>query len=157
MTTSTPHRRLADSLGAGSADRSRHDQRTSDGWLRSHRSWLGVDAVVTGVNGVGYLALASVLDGPLGLSAGALRTIGAGLTAFAVLVAITGARRTAAPRGSTAIITVNAIWVIASLAVAVIGPGDPSIIGRLWIVAQALVVGAMACGQSRSLTNRGDR
>ena len=42
------------------------------------RPALRLDAVVTGVNGAGYLLGAPLLDGPLGLSAGLLRSGGPG-------------------------------------------------------------------------------
>lgn len=47
------------------------------------RTVLKLDAAVTGVNGLAYLAAAEVLDGPLGISAALLRPAGAALFAFA--------------------------------------------------------------------------
>ncbi|WP_199583226.1 hypothetical protein [Blastococcus sp. TF02-09] len=47
---------------------------------------LGLDAVVTGVNGAAYLLGAALLDGPLGLSPGLLRGVGVVLLGYAAAV-----------------------------------------------------------------------
>ena len=53
---------------------------------------MRVDAVVTGANGVAYLALAGPLEDLLGLSEPLLRGVGAFLVVFAVFVALLGTR-----------------------------------------------------------------
>lgn len=52
----------------------------------ARRRWFGLDAVVTGANALGYLALGAWLSEQLGATAATYRTIGAGLVLFAVSV-----------------------------------------------------------------------
>lgn len=105
---------------------------------------LKLDAVVTGANGVAYLALAGPLSDLLGPSAGLLRGIGAFLLAFAAVVWITGTRREI-PRGPVAaIVAANGAWAAGSIVAAIAGWADPTTTGTVWIVLQAIVVGAFA-------------
>jgi hypothetical protein len=105
---------------------------------------LRLDAVVTAANGAAYLALAGPLEDLLGLSPDLLRPAGAALLAFAAAVWLTAARRPASRGAVLAIVAVNALWVTASLALAVLGWGSPTTAGTVWVVLQALVVAAFA-------------
>ena len=106
------------------------------------RPALLVDAAVTGVNGLAYLAAAGPLEDLLGLPASWLRIAGVVLVAFAAFVALTARRPDA---GSVAaIVAVNAAWVVGSLAFAIAGWGSPETVGTVWIVLQALVVAGFA-------------
>lgn len=108
------------------------------------RSALSLDAMVTGANGLAYLALAPVVDGFLGVPAPALYAIGAFLTAFAVGVALT-ARQEIPHRGATAlIIGSNAAWVVASVVVAATGAMSPTTAGTVWTLMQAGTVALFA-------------
>lgn len=115
------------------------------------RLCFGVDAVVTAANGAGYLALAGLLDGVLGADAAALRAVGAFLLGFGLLVGGYALRRAAGARAGWVLVTVNALWVVASLVVAAAGPGDLTTAGRVWIVLQALVVGGLSVLQAGTL------
>ena len=99
---------------------------------------LILDAGVTGLNGVAYLAAAGPLEDLLGLPAAWLRTAGVVLVAFAALVALASRRPSAA--AVRAIIAVNAAWVAGSIVFAIAGWGSPETAGTVWIVLQALVV-----------------
>ena len=106
------------------------------------RPALIVDAAVTGLCGVAYLAAAGPLEDLLGLPAAWLRAAGAVLLAFAVLVALAPRRPTAA--AVRAIVAVNALWVVGSIVFALAGWGSPDTAGTVWIVLQALVVAGFA-------------
>ena len=106
------------------------------------RPALLLDAAVTGVNGVAYLAAAGPLEDLLGLPAAWLRTAGIVLVAFAAFVALVSRRPSAA--AVAAIVAVNALWVAGSLVFAVAGWGSPETAGTVWIVLQALVVAGFA-------------
>jgi hypothetical protein len=113
---------------------------------------LGLDAAVTGVNAVAYLAAASVLDGVLGLPAQALRGVGVFLLAFTAVVAVLASRRTVHLGAVRAVVAVNVLWVVDSVAAAVVGWGSPTAVGTTWIVLQAAVVAAFAGLQLRCVT-----
>ena len=105
---------------------------------------LKLDAVVTGANGLAYLAVAGPLEDLLGVDAAAQRPIGAFLMLFAAGVWVVATRSAIAPRAVMAIAGANALWVIASLAFAIAGVSSPTTVGSVWIVLQALVVGGFA-------------
>ena len=114
---------------------------------------LRLDAVVTGANGIAYLALAGVLDGPLGIEASALRPIGAFLIVFAIAVAAVSLRERPAPGAVRVIIAANLIWAADSLIVLIGGWLDPSTVGAVWIAVQAIVVAGFAGLQAAALRN----
>ncbi|RFU20213.1 hypothetical protein [Geodermatophilus marinus] len=113
---------------------------------------LRLDAVVTGLNGAGYLLAAGPVGDLLGLPAGWLRGAGAFLLAYAVAVWVV-ADRPAAP-AVRAVIAGNALWAAGSLAVALTGAGTPTTTGTAWIVLQAAVVAAFAAAQAAGLRRR---
>lgn len=109
---------------------------------------LRVDAAVTGVTGVAYLALAGPLGDLFDLPAGFLRGIGAFLVVFAVAVWLAALR----PRPlAAAVIAANVPWVLASVALAMFDLYEPSTIGVVWIVLQAITVGLFAVLQIAGL------
>ena len=111
---------------------------------------LKLDAVVTGANGVAYLAAAGPLEDLLGVDAAVQRPIGAFLMLFAAGVWLVATRPAISHRAVMAIAGANALWVIASLAVAIAGVSSPTTAGTVWIVLQALVVGGFAFLQAAS-------
>jgi hypothetical protein len=119
-----------------------------DGLLRLA---LQTDAVVTGANGLGYLALAGVLDSPLGVPASFLRAIGAFLLAFAALVWLVGAARRINAGAVEGIIAANALWVGASVALVAADLHSPATAGAVWAILQAIVVAGFAALQSAGL------
>jgi hypothetical protein len=102
------------------------------------RDVMRFDAVVTGANGIAYLALAEPLAELLGLSSPLLRGVGAFLVVFAAFVALAGTR---APM---AVIAANVAWASGSIVAAIAGWGTPETVGTIWIVLQAITVGAFA-------------
>jgi hypothetical protein len=116
---------------------------------------LRLDAAVTGANGVAYLALADVLDGPLGISAGVMRPIGAFLVAFAIAVYAVSATEGVNRAAVRAVVAANAIWAADSLIVLAANWTTPTTLGGVWIALQALVVAGFAALQAITLRRAG--
>jgi hypothetical protein len=104
---------------------------------------LAADAVVTGGNGLIYLAFAAPVSTLLGPGAGLLRGIGAFLLGYGVAVGFLATRRPISPAATKVVIALNVVWPIGSVA-AVTGAADFTTIGTVWTVVQALVVAAFA-------------
>lgn len=109
---------------------------------------LKLDAIVTGVNGVAYIAAAGALDDVLGLEPWITRSIGGFLVVFALCVWLVAARAIPSRAMVTAVIEANLTWAVGSLAFAALAVSSPSAAGTVWIVVQALVVGGFAALQS---------
>lgn len=117
------------------------------------RLWFGADAVITGANALVYLAAAGPLAELLGGEATTYRALGAFLALYAAGVALY-ARGSLAPAGGWTIVGANAVWVAASLDAALTGALDLGTAGRVWVLAQALVVAELALLQARGLRRR---
>jgi hypothetical protein len=115
------------------------------------RAALGLDAAVTGVNGIAYLAGASLLDGALGMPAGFLRGVGAFLIVFAACVAYAATREQVNRTAVYAIIALNALWVVDSIALVALGWYDPTTGGSVWTILQAGVVAGFAALQAYAI------
>ncbi len=118
------------------------------------RQALRLDALVTGLNGAAYLAAAPFLDDLLGLPAGPLQAVGAFLLAYSGVVWAVGSRPRIDPRAAGAVVVVNLLWALDSVALAATGWGSPTTAGTVWIVLQAGVVGAFAALQWLGLRAR---
>ncbi|WP_433518332.1 hypothetical protein ACQP2T_24070 [Nonomuraea sp. CA-143628] len=105
---------------------------------------LASDAVVTGVNGLVYLAAAGPASDLLGPDAGLLRAIGVFLLAYGAAVGLLAGRRTISPAATKAVIALNAAWTLASVAAVVTGATEFTTPGAVWAIGQALVVGVFA-------------
>jgi hypothetical protein len=112
---------------------------------------LKLDAVITGANGLAYLAAGGLLDGPLGLPASFLHAIGAFLIVFAACVWYTATRDRLNGRAVAAVVAVNAIWVVDSIVVGATGAYDPTTGGSIWIALQAVVVAGFAALQAYAM------
>ncbi|QPP08127.1 hypothetical protein G4Z16_18905 [Streptomyces bathyalis] len=104
---------------------------------------LKLDGVVTGLNGIGYLALATVLDSLLGIETSVQYPIGAFLLVYAIGVLAAGTRPSMNKNALGAVIAVNFLWAVASI-VTLFSFLSPTLAGEVWIVLQALVVGLFA-------------
>lgn len=118
------------------------------------RAVMYADAVVTGANGLAYLAAAGLLSRLLGPSPAVLVGIGAFLLGYAVVVALIGRRRPISPAAVRGAAVVNLVWVIGSIAVAAIPAVDLTGWGRGWAVLQALVVLGFAVLQITGIRRR---
>jgi hypothetical protein len=114
----------------------------------SLRTALKLDAVVTGANGAAYLVAAGPLEDLLGLSPALLRSIGAFLLLFAAVVWMVGSRPEVSASAALAVIAVNVLWAADSIAFLLSGLSDPTTVGGIWIVLQALVVAGFAALQA---------
>ena len=112
---------------------------------------LKLDALVTGANGLAYLAAAGALDGLLGVQAGTLRGLGGFLVTFAALVWLAGTRAPIRPAAAEAVIAANAAWVVASLALVAFDWLTPSTPGIVWALMQAATVAGFAALQYAGL------
>lgn len=118
---------------------------------RPLRIFLTLDAVITAGNGLIYLLAAGPVAELLGVSAGPLRAIGAFLAVYGVLVGVLASRPVPSSGATKAVIEANLLWTVASLAVAAFGWLGANTVGTVWIVLQALVVGAFAALQISGL------
>ncbi|MEO3888826.1 hypothetical protein [Nonomuraea sp. B5E05] len=108
---------------------------------------LTADAVVTGGNGLVYLAAAVPLGALLGPDAALLRGIGAFLLVYGAAVGLLagrGLRRTISPAATRAVIALNIGWTLGSIAAVVTGALDLTTAGAVWVIAQALLVAVFA-------------
>ncbi|WP_051026832.1 hypothetical protein [Nocardia higoensis] len=140
MTTSASAHRLSALLDSG------------DGLLRLS---LRADALVTGVNGLAYLALSAPLESLLGLERGIALGIGAFLTVYAVVVTIVGLPARISTAAVRVVIGANAAWVVLSLTAVLAGVLGLTVAGALWAVLQAVVVGGFAALQYLGLRKAG--
>ena len=112
---------------------------------------LKLDAVVTGVNGIAYLALANPLEDLLGVAPELTRPVGAFLVLFAAAVWFVATRPVVPRLAAAEIAAANAVWAIGSVVFAAAGASSPATAGTVWIVLQALVVGGFAALQALAL------
>jgi len=108
------------------------------------RKVLWLDALSSAGVAVLLLLTASPLASPLGLDVALLRGVGLSFLPFAAFVAWT-VSRDRIPRVAAAwVVALNALWVIGCLVVLFLGWLQPTTLGTVFIVAQALFVGLMA-------------
>jgi hypothetical protein len=112
---------------------------------------LVADAILTGANGIGYLALATVLDSVLGVERSVQYPIGVFLTVYAVWVFFVVRQEHIKRAAALVVITLNALWTVLSIVAAATDALGATGVGTGWIVLQGLVVGAMAALQYAGL------
>ncbi|ODA69778.1 hypothetical protein [Streptomyces sp. AVP053U2] len=114
------------------------------------RRLLVLDAAVTGVNALAYLALSGPLGRFLGVGSGLLAGLGAFLAAYAAGVALLAARRYPPTLGVRAVVEINIAWAVVSC-VALVLWLEPSTAGAVWTVLQSPVVAGFALFQYMAL------
>lgn len=117
------------------------------------RRFLGLDAAVTGVNALAYLALSGPLGRFLGVDDRLLLGVGAFLAVYAAGVALLAAREHPPALGVRAVVEANLAWTVVSLAALALWL-TPTTAGAVWIVLQALAVAAFAVLQHLALRGR---
>ncbi|WP_119726760.1 hypothetical protein [Thermomonospora amylolytica] len=115
------------------------------------RAALRADAVITGANGLAYLALAGPLHDLLGLEPGPGRAIGAFLLVYAVAVWAVSAPAAIRRGPAMAVVEANLLWTALSVAAVVTGWLELSPAGNVWAVLQAAVVAGFAAVQYAGL------
>jgi hypothetical protein len=117
------------------------------------RRFLALDAVVTGANGLAYLAASGPLGRFLGADSGLLLGLGVFLTAYAAAVGLLAARARPAALPVRAVIEANLAW--AALSFVALGLWlSPTTAGAVWTVLQALTVAGFALLQHAALRAR---
>ena len=115
---------------------------------------LRADAVVTGANGLAYLAAAPLLTGLLGIPSGTLRGLGAFLTGYAVAVALVAARPRISRGATEVVVGANLLWAAGSVAAVVADRFALTPTGTVWVLLQAAVVAGFAALQLTALRTR---
>jgi hypothetical protein len=117
----------------------------------SLRHSLLSDAVITSATGLLLALGARPLSALLGLPQALLFWAGVSLLPFAGLVALL-ARRESPPRAAVlAVVAYNALWALDSVLLLALGWVSPTLLGSLFVVAQALVVAGFALAQYAGL------
>ncbi|WP_433196744.1 hypothetical protein ACQP1G_45110 [Nocardia sp. CA-107356] len=111
------------------------------------RTALRLDAVVTGVNGLAYLALSGPLESLLGLDSKIGIPIGVFLTLYGIGVALIAMAETINTKAAGVAAAGNAVWVVVSFAALIEGALDVNLVGSIWTVLQAATVGGFAALQ----------
>lgn len=108
------------------------------------RRALVLDAVASGATALLTILGAGLLADLLGLPATLLRIAGLIMVPFIALV-VWAALRQPAPTGAVwAIIVMNGLWVLASIGLLVSGKVDPTALGYVFVLGQALAVAVFA-------------
>lgn len=138
-----------------------HDRtvgRDSDGLLRGA---LKLDAAASGAVGVLMLLAAGMVVGDerpfvnlLGTPVALLAPAGLFLVAFAAFVWISGTRRRVGSPAARTVVAINALWVLASVAVVAAGAFPLTALGVLFVLVQAAAVALFAVMQSIGLQRR---
>lgn len=110
-----------------------------------------LDAIATGGMALGLLFFAEVLSPLLGLPAGLLRWVSYILIPFAAMVAGMSLRPRYSHALAWAIVGINVLWTVDSLALTATRWFQPTTLGIVFILGQAAIVGAFAVLQYRSL------
>lgn len=108
------------------------------------RKALWLDALSSGGMAAMLLLIPGWLAPLLGLDAALLQGVGLSFIPFVALVAWTASRDRLPRVAAGWVIGLNALWVAACLAIALLGWLQPTTLGTAFIVAQALFVGVMA-------------
>ncbi|KOG21916.1 hypothetical protein [Streptomyces viridochromogenes] len=117
------------------------------------RRLLALDAVVTGANGLAYLAASGPLGRLLGVDRGLLLALGAFLAVYAAAVGLLASRARPGAFPVRAVIEANLAWSVLSC-VALAMWLAPTGAGAVWTVLQALTVAAFAALQHLALKGR---
>ena len=109
----------------------------------SLRVTLALDGVACLVMGVGLASLASPLEGLTDLSSAFLRGAGLLLLPVGAFILAIASRREIPGWGVAFIVTGNAAWIAASLALPLIGLIEPNALGLTLVLGQAAVVAVL--------------
>ena len=108
--------------------------------------FLLVDAATTGLNGLAYVLAGTWLADWFGAPETLVRGLGVFLLLVAAGVTLLALRTPIPRRGVWALVTLNTIWVVASVDYAVVA--DLTGLGTAWVLLQAVVVGVFAAEQA---------
>jgi hypothetical protein len=117
------------------------------------RRFLALDAVVTGANGLAYLAASGPLGRLLGVDPGLLLALGAFLAVYAAGVGLLASRARPAALPVRVVIEANLTWAAVSCLALALWL-SPTAAGAVWTVLQALTVAGFAALQHLALKAR---
>ncbi|ANS69180.1 integral membrane protein [Streptomyces lincolnensis] len=117
------------------------------------RRFLTLDALVTGANGLAYLAVSGPLGDFLGVDSALLLGLGAFLLAYAAGVGVLASRGRPPALAVRAVIEANLTWAALSCLALALWL-TPSTAGAVWTVLQAAVVAGFALLQHMALRAR---
>lgn len=118
------------------------------------RNVLLLDAVLTGVNGLAYVAAAAALGTLLGPSTAVIVGLGVFMLAYAAVAAWLGTRRPVSRLAVGLIADGNIVWTVASVTVVAFGWLGLTTAGTVWTLMQAALVAAFAALQAAALRRR---
>ena len=108
------------------------------------RLLLALDAAVSGATGIAMIAAADVLEPLFNVPAVVMRSAGAMLLPFAAMVFFFSRPAQLTPSRAWAVVALNVAWVVASVLVLVTGWIQPTTLGLVFVLFQAVVVAALA-------------
>ncbi|GAA2892031.1 hypothetical protein GCM10010517_56500 [Streptosporangium fragile] len=108
---------------------------------------LRLDALVTGANGLAYLALAGPINDLLGLPVGLQYGAGAFLAVYGVAVWLVARPERISPAAAATVVALNVLWAVASVVELAVGGLGVTTLGAVWVVMQAATVGGFAALQ----------
>ncbi|MER5461527.1 hypothetical protein ABT010_12740 [Streptomyces sp. NPDC002668] len=114
------------------------------------RRFLALDAVVTGANGLAYVAASGPLGRLLGVESVLLLELGILLALFAAGVGSLASRRQPPRLPVKFVVDANLLWAVLSVAALVLWL-EPSTAGVVWIPVQAITVAGFAALQWSAL------
>lgn len=97
-----------------------------------------------GITGLLLAFAAAALTGPLGLPVGLLRWSGIILIPFAVFVALLRAQERVQRPLVFAVVACNVLWALDSVLILFIGWIEPTLLGEVFVLGQAVVVAVLA-------------
>ena len=118
------------------------------------RNVLLLDAALTGVNGLAYVAGAAALDALLGPSSAVIVGLGVFMLAYATAAAWLGTRRPVSRLAVGLIADGNIVWAVASVTVVAFGWLGLTTAGTVWTLVQAALVAGFAALQLAALRRR---
>jgi hypothetical protein len=118
------------------------------------RNVLLLDAVLTGVNGLAYVAAAATLGTLLGPSTAVIVGLGVFMLVYAAVAAWIGTRRPVSRLAVGLIADGNIVWAVASVIVVAFGWLGLTTAGTGWTLMQAALVAAFAALQMAALRRR---
>jgi hypothetical protein len=118
------------------------------------RRALLADAVASGAVGLLMAAGATVLEPWLGLPVALLRWAGVFLLFYAAFVVTVARRDPISAGGAMTVVIANALWALASIWLLVSGLVAPTLLGTLFVIAQAAVVALLGILQYSGLRSR---
>ncbi|MFJ4090182.1 hypothetical protein ACIPYS_01255 [Kitasatospora sp. NPDC089913] len=125
-------------------------RRTAPASWTALRRLLAVDAVVSGGNGLAYLAFSGPLGDLLGVGRSTLLELGVVLTVFGLAVGLLAARPQPPRTAVRAVIDINLGWTVLSLVAMELWFG-PTTAGYVWIPLQAGTVALLGVLQFTTL------